>query len=150
MGPRAVAERAAFIPAVIGPVFGALFLFAPIQRYCITTVTATAAPAGATPGPPATAGPATCGVEALWQRQQLFPMPFFAVVIWSLGPVLAYYGVRRRHEGHRRSGTSLMVIGLLMTLSSIISIGGGLLFVPFVFLPMLIATAVALRQPSMG
>jgi hypothetical protein len=141
---RTIAERAAFIPAVIGPVFGALFLFAPIQGYCMTSITATAAPPGATPGPPATAGPETCGMEALWQRQTIFPMPFFAVLIWSLGPIVAYYGVRRRLAG-QRAGTSLVVLGLLMTFSSIISFGGGFLFVPFVFLPMLITSITALK-----
>jgi hypothetical protein len=141
--PRTVAERAAFIPAVIGPVFGALFLFAPIQGYCSTSITATAPPPGATPGPSATAGPMTCGMEALWQRQQLFPMPFLAVLVWSLGPVVAYYGVRRRLAGQRASGTALIVIGLLMSFSSIISIGGGFIFVPFVFLPTLITSAIA-------
>ena len=125
--------------------FGALFLFAPIQGYCSSTVTATAPPPGQTPGPPASPL-TTCGTEALWQRQTIFPMPFFAVLIWSLGPVVAYYGVRRRVAGHRASGTSLMVIGLMMTLSSIISFGGGFLFVPFVFLPTLITTVFAARR----
>ena len=146
MRRRTLAERAAFVTAVIGPLFGLLFLFAPIQGYCMSSITATPAPPGATPGPPATAGPTTCGMEALWQRQPIFPMPFFAVVFWSLGPVVAYYGVGRRLAGQRTSGAAMIALGLLMTFSSIISIGGGFLFVPFVFLPTLITSAIALRR----
>jgi hypothetical protein len=144
--PRTLAERAAFIPAVIGPLFGVLFLFAPIQGYCSSTITATPAPPGQTPGP----GPTsitTCGTEALWQRQEIFPMPFFAVLVWSLGPVVAYYGVRRRLAG-QRGGTALIITGLLMTFSSIVSFGGGFLFVPFVFLPMLVTSLIALRSAA--
>src|SRR3954464_13081185 len=126
MRSRTLAERAAFVPAVVGPLFGALFLFAPIQGYCSSTSTiATPIPPGATAGPPATAGPSTCGMEALWQRQQIFPLPFLAVVVWSLGPVVAYYGVRRRLDGYRASGSALVALGLVMTFSSIVSFGGG-------------------------
>src|SRR6185369_10109212 len=108
---RPVAQRAAFVSAIIGPVLGALFLFAPIQGYCASTVTAFATPPapGSTPGPATTGGPAVCGSEALWQRQAIFPMPFFAVLVWSLAPVLVYVGILMRLRGQRGAGTALVV-----------------------------------------
>jgi hypothetical protein len=141
-----VAERAAFISAVLGPAIGLLFLFAPIQGYCATSITATPAPPGATPGPPATAGPQICGSEALWQRQQIFPMPFFAVLVWSLAPVVVYYGIRLRVRGERRIGTALAIAGVLLECTVLISFGAAPYFVPVVLLPLAITTTVALRR----
>jgi hypothetical protein len=147
--PRTLAERAAFVSAVIGVAVGLLFLFAPIQGYCMSTITATPPPPGVSPGPPAPAV-TTCGVEALWQRQPIFPMPFFAVLVWSLGPSVAYYGVRLRVRGRRSAGAALMVAGVLIALSSVISFGAGPFFLPFVFLPTLITTVIAFRAASIG
>jgi len=56
MRPRTLAERAAFVSAAIGIAVGLLFLFAPIQGYCMSSASATAPPLGATPGPPVTFG----------------------------------------------------------------------------------------------
>ena len=117
---------------------GALFLFAPIQGYCITSITSTT---GA-----ATAGPATCGSEALWQRQAIFPLPFFAVLVWSLAPVVVYWGIRERIGGHRRVGTALVIAGLVLECSVLISFGGAPYFVPTVLLPLAITTIVALKR----
>jgi hypothetical protein len=143
---RAAAQRAAFISAVIGPAVGALFLFAPIQGYCTTTITATPAPPGATPGPLASAGPATCGNEALWQAQPIFPMPFFAVLVWSLAPVLVYIGVVLRLRGDRAGGSAAVVAGILLEATVLISFGAAPFFVPFVLLPLMITTAIALTR----
>jgi hypothetical protein len=143
---RAVAQRAAFVSAVIGPVIGALFLFAPIQGYCTSTIRATPAPPGATPGPPATAGPTTCGNEALWQAQPIFPLPFFAVLVWSLAPVLVYLGIVLRLRGGRGSGAVAVVAGILLEATALISFGAAPFFVPFVLLPLMITTAVALTR----
>ena len=142
---RSIAERAAFIPAVIGPAVGALFLFAPIQGYCMTSIRATPPPPGATPGPP-TQGLTTCGSEALWQRQAIFPMPFFAVLVWSLAPVLVYYGIRLRVDGDRAIGTALVVAGLLLECTVLISFGAAPFFVPTVLLPLAITTLIALKR----
>ena len=150
MRPRTIAERAAFISAVIGPVIGALFLFAPIQGYCSSTIIATPQPPGATPGPPATAGPTTCGTEALWQRQQIFPLPFFAVAVWAIAPVLVYVGVVQRERGARDLGNVLVLLGVLLECTVLISFGAAPIFVPFVLLPLLITTAVALTRRRMG
>lgn len=137
---RAVAERAAFISAVIGPAVGALFLLAPIQGYCTTSIT------GAAPGAQATPGPSTCGSEALWQAQPIFPLPFFAVLVWSLAPVVVYLGVRSRLHGRRRPGTALVVAGLLLEGTVLISFGAAPLFVPTVLLPLAITTTIALGR----
>ena len=145
MPSRTIAERAAFVSAVIGIVIGALFLFAPIQGYCISTITATPPPPGVTPGPPPP-GVTTCGAEALWQRQAIFPMPFFFVLVWSLAPALAYLGVRLRIRGRRRLGSALMMTGTLLAFSSVISLGAGPFFLPFVFVPTLITTLIAFAR----
>jgi hypothetical protein len=142
---RSAAVRAAFISAVIGPAIGVLFLFAPIQGGCTTSITATPAPPGATPGP--TLQPVTtCTNEALWQRQDIFPMPFFAVLVWSLAPVLVYYGIRLRLGAPRSIGTALVALGLFLEYTVLISFGAAPFFVPFVLLPLAITTTFALRR----
>jgi len=143
--PRTLAERAAFVSAAIGIAVGLLFLFAPIQGYCMSTISATAPPPGVTPGPPAPAV-TTCGFEALWQRQPIFPLPFFAVLVWSIAPSIAYLGVRFRVRGERWTGSALMVVGVLLAFSSLISFGAGPIFLPFVFVPTLITTAIAFAR----
>ena len=145
MAKRSVAERAAFVSAAIGPLAGALFLFAPVQGYCMTSISETARPAGATPGPPATAGPEVCAAEALWQRQEIFPMPFFAVLVWSLAPLVVYFGVRLRLRGQRAAGTALAILGLVLESTVLVSFGAAPFFVPIVWLPLVITTVIALK-----
>lgn len=145
MAGRSVAERAAFIPAVVGPAVGLIFLFAPVQGWCMTSVTATATPAGATAGSPPPAL-TTCGWEALWQRQTIFPMPFFAVLVWSLAPLVVYYGIRLRVRGERATGTALVVAGLLLASTVLVSFGAAPIFVPTVLLPLVITTVIALGR----
>ena len=146
MQARSVAQRAAFVSAVIGPIIGALFLFAPIQGYCTSSIRATPAPPGATPGPPATAGPTTCSNEALWQAQPIFPMPFFAVLVWSLAPVLVYLGVLLRLRGDHGMGTAVVIAGLFLESTVLISFGAAPFFVPLVLLPLVITTTIALKR----
>jgi hypothetical protein len=150
MRRRTVGERAMFVCAVLGIVLGAAFLFAPIQGFCTSSASATAMPPDATPGPPATFSPQVCGTEALWQRQPIFPLPFFAVLVWSLAPLLSYYGVRIRGSGDAGVGTLIVVIGLVLEATTLISFGAAPFFVPFVFLPLLIATVLAFATPRMG
>ncbi len=139
-----------FVCAVLGVVLGVAFLFAPIHGICTSSVSLTAPPLGSTPGPPATFGPQVCGTEALWQRQPIFPLPFFAVVVWSLAPVLSYYGVRLRASGVVSVGTLVVVIGLVLEATVMISWGAAPFFVPFVFVPLLIATVLAFATSRMG
>ena len=151
---RTLGERATFVAAAIGVIAGLLFLFAPIHGYCMSgaSAIATPIPPGATPGPPvvATPGPTVCGTDALWQRQTIFPMPFFAVLVWSFAPTLAHVGARRRAHGHEGSGTLLLVLGLILAFTSIISFGAAYFFVPFVALPTLIASLIAVARRPMG
>ena len=131
-----------FVCAVLGIVLGALFLFAPIHGICTSSAGATAMPPGATPGPPATFGPQVCGFEALWQRQPIVPLPFFAVLVWSLAPLLSYYGARLRVWGDPGIGTLVMVVGLVLEATALVSFGAAPFFVPFVFVPLLVATTI--------
>ena len=137
MGTRSLGERATFVSAAIGIAVGALFLFAPIHGYCQSFASATAPLPGATAGP-ATFGPAVCGTQALWQQQPIFPMPFFAIAVWSLAPALGYAGARMR------------ALGLIVEATVMISFGAAPFFVPFVFVPQLFAAALALRPSRMG
>jgi hypothetical protein len=145
MRTTGVAQRAAFVSAALGIAMGVLFLFAPIQGYCISTITATPPPPGATAGPPSV-GVTTCGSEALWQRQPIFPMPFFAVLVWSLAPLVTYYGVRLRLAGERTTGAALAIAGLLLEGSVLVSFGAAPFFVPFVLLPLALTTTIALKR----
>jgi hypothetical protein len=138
-----VAQRAAFVSAAIGPLLGALFLFAPIQGGCTTTISATLPPRGATAGPVSPAV-TTCANEALWQRQEIFPMPFLAVLVWSLAPVIVYFGIIRRLRGELASGTALVVLGLVLECTVLISLGAAPFFVPLVLLPLAVTTTYAL------
>ena len=145
MSRTPVAQQAAFISAALGLAIGALFLFAPIQGGCTTSITATPPPPGATAGPPSPSV-TTCTNQALWQRQEIFPMPFLAVLIWSLAPVIVYVGIVLRLRGERASGTALVVLGLFLVCTVLISFGAAPFFVPLVLLPLALTTAYALRR----
>lgn len=107
MRPRSIGERATFVSAAIGVVFGLLFLFAPIHGYCMASSEIAAVPPGQTPAPPPSPV-VSCGVTALWQQQPIFPLPFVAVVVWSLAPTLGYAGARMRaSSGDPGPGTRL-------------------------------------------
>jgi len=141
---RPVAQRAAFLSAAIGPLIGALFLFAPLQGGCTTTISATAPPRGATAGPVLSQPVTTCRNEALWQRQEIFPMPFVAVLVWSLAPMIVYVGITLRLRGERGRGTALVVLGLILECTVLLSFGAAPFFVPLVLLPLAITTTFAL------
>jgi uncharacterized protein YceK len=140
-----IAQRAAFISALIGPLIGALFLFAPIQGGCTTTATSTQPSPGAPAG--SLSQPVTlCTNEALWQRQPIFPMPFIAVLVWSVAPVIVYLGIVQRLRGQRASGTAIVVTGLVLEFSVLLSFGAAPFFVPLVLLPLAVTTTFALKR----
>ena len=139
MPRRQVAERATFVSAVLGIAMGALFLFAPIQGYCMTTATATA------PGATMTPGPTICGMQSLIEAQPVWPMPLIAIVLWSIAPLLGYVGVRRRLAG-QAGGTTLMAFALVLEATVLVSFGDAPFFAPFVLLPLAITTAIALAS----
>jgi hypothetical protein len=136
---RRLAERAAFVSAALGAAMGLLFLFAPIQGYCMTTAT------NPQPGVPATPGPTICGQQSLVQAQPIWPMPFLAVMVWSVAPLIGYIGVRRRMAA-QSGGTALLVLALVLEASVLISFGAAPFFAPFVLLPLVISTALALSS----
>jgi hypothetical protein len=73
-------------------------------------------------------------------------MPFFAVLVWSLAPVLVFLGILLRLRGRRGVGTGLVVAGLLLESTVLISFGAAPLFAPLVLLPLAITTTFALRR----
>jgi hypothetical protein len=137
MAGRRLAERAAFVSAALGVSMGLLFLFAPIQGYCMTTATITA------PGQIATPGPTVCGRQSLIEAQPIWPMPLLAVLVWSAAPLIGYLGVHRRMAGQSGS-TALIVLALVLEATVLISFGAAPFFAPFVLLPLVISTALAL------
>ena len=73
-------------------------------------------------------------------------MPFLAVLVWSVAPVLVYLGIRLRLQGNRAIGTAVVVAGFLLECTVLISFGAAPLFVPTVLLPLAITTTIALRR----
>src|SRR5258705_8548213 len=136
---RRLAERAAFVTAMLGVAMGLLFLFAPIQGYCMTTAT------NPQPGVPATPGPTICGQQSLFQAQPIWPMLFLAVALWSTAPLIGYVGVRRRFTG-QSGGTTLVALALVLEATVLISFGAAPFFAPFVLLPLIISSALALSS----
>jgi hypothetical protein len=138
---RRLPERAAFVAAVLGVSMGLLFLFAPIQGSCRVTATSTV------PGQVATPGPTICERSSLFQSQPIWPLPFLAVAVWSVAPLISYVGVRRKMAG-QGSGTALIVLALVLEATVLISFGAAPFFAPFVLLPLGISTALALKAAS--
>ena len=140
---RRLPERAAFVAAVLGVTMGLLFLFAPIHGGCMTTATSSV------PGQIATPGPTVCSNESLIQRQPVWPLPFLAIAVWSVAPLISYVGVRRKMAG-QGSGTALIVLALVLEATVLISFGAAPFFAPFVLLPLVISTALALSARAVG
>lgn len=134
---RRLAERAAFVTAVLGVAMGLLFLFAPLQGYCRMEATSS------TPGVVATPGPQTCGRQSLIEAQPVWPMPFIAIAVWSVAPLISYIGVRRRMAGES-GGAALIVVALVLEATVLISFGAAPFFAPFVLLPLVISSTLAL------
>ena len=134
---RRLPERAAFVAAVLGVTMGLLFLFAPIQGSCMTRATI------AQPGVLTTPGPTICTRESLVALQPVWPMPFLAVAVWSVAPLIGYVGVRRRMAS-QSGGTALIIFALVLEATVLISFGAAPFFAPFVLLPLVISTALAL------
>ncbi|HJW50191.1 MAG TPA: hypothetical protein VJ726_12315 [Candidatus Limnocylindria bacterium] len=137
MPGRRLPERAAFVAAVLGVAMGLLFLFAPIPGSCRVTATSTV------PGQIATLGPTICTRESLVALQRIWPLPFLAVAVWSVAPLISYVGVRRKMAG-QSSGTALIILALVLEATVLISFGAAPFFAPFVLLPLVISTALAL------
>jgi hypothetical protein len=140
---RRLPERAAFVAAVLGVTMGLLFLFAPIQGSCRVTATSPRPGQIATPGPTLRRGPEICERTSLFESQPIWPLPFLAVAVWSVAPLISYVGVRRKVAG-QGSGTALIILALVLEATVLISFGAAPFFAPFVLLPLVISTALAL------
>jgi hypothetical protein len=77
----------------------------------------------------------------------VWPMPLIAILVWSLAPLIGYVGVRRKMAG-RGGGTALIVLALALEATVLVSFGGAPFCAPFVLLPLLITTAIALASRS--
>jgi hypothetical protein len=76
------------------------------------------------------------------QPEHLFPAPMVFIVLWSLAPGLAVIGTR---SGSRRVALGLTALAFAIELSSITSLGGGLIYALFVA-PLLLITLVRIAR----
>ncbi len=77
-------------------------------------------------------------------------MPFFAVLVWALAPLIVFLGLRYRAGGERYTGTALAIAGFLLECTVLISFGAAPFFVPFVLLPLVITMVLAFRPSRLG
>ena len=134
-----IARFASLLALVAGVILGWGILFGPFFYGCTTTAVA----------PGQTSAPQVCRGSGLIEIQgnDLFPAPLLWILMWSLAPLLAVIGVWLR----ARPRVLLIALALLMELSGIISLGGGIVFA-LVIEPLLLITLVSsLRdRPQMG
>lgn len=136
---RRFAELVSLAIAALGVAMGSMFLLAPVQGYCRMEASSPQ------PGVPATPGPMVCGTQSLIQAQPIWPMPLLAIVAWSIAPLISYVGVRRMMAGENGGG-ALIGFALLLEATALISFGAAWFFVPYVLLPLIISTAIALAS----
>jgi hypothetical protein len=125
-----IARLASSIALAAGVILGWGLLFGPFFYGC----TSTAVGPGETPAPEICQGSSIIEV----QGTDLFPAPLLWILMWSLAPLLAVIGVWLA----RRTRVWLIGIAMLMELTGIISLGGGILFA-LVIEPLLLITLVA-------
>ena len=137
-----LARTLALLTVALGLATGLYLLFGPTYSGCeIHQVIPTT---GATPAPQVS----TCFTKSLIEVQPIWPLPLVPILVWSLAPLLAFLGVRRRIAG-RSFGTALIVVALVLEATVIISFGAAPLYVPFVLLPLVLTSIIALRTPAM-
>jgi hypothetical protein len=134
-----IARVASLLALGAGVVMGWGILFGPFFYGCTTT----AVSPGQTPAPQICRGSSLIEV----QGNDLFPAPLLWILMWSFAPLLAVIGVWLG----ARPRVWLIVLALVMELTGVISLGGGILFA-LVIEPLLLITLVAsLRsRPRMG
>ncbi|HEY8824728.1 MAG TPA: hypothetical protein VIP07_07555 [Candidatus Limnocylindria bacterium] len=126
-----IARLASLLALVAGVILGWGLLFGPFFYGCTTTAVA----------PGQAAAPQVCSGSSLIEVQgsdHLFPAPLLWILMWSLAPALAVIGVWMS----RRPRIWLIAIALLMELTGVISLGGGIIFA-LVIEPLLLITLVA-------
>ena len=125
-----IARIASLLALAAGVILGWGILFGPFFYGCTTTAVAP----GQTPAPQICRGSSLIEV----QGTDLFPAPLVWILTWSLAPLLAAIGVWLS----ARPRVWLIILALLMELTGIISLGGGILFA-LVLEPLLLITLVA-------
>ena len=125
-----MARTASLLALAAGVILGWGLLFGPFFYGCTTTAVAP----GEAPAAEICRGSSLIEV----QGNDLFPAPLLWIAMWSLAPALAVIGVWL--SGRPR--VLLIVLALLMELTGIISLGGGILFA-LVIEPLLLITMVA-------
>jgi hypothetical protein len=125
-----IARITSLLALAAGVILGWGLLFGPFFYGCTTTAV----------GPGQSPATQVCGSSSLIEVQgtDLFPAPLLWILMWSLAPVLAVIGVWLSI----RPRVWLIVLALLMELTGIISLGGGILFA-LVIEPLLLITLVA-------
>ena len=125
-----IARIASFLALAAGVILGWGLLFGPFFYGC----TATAVAPGQSPAPQICRGSSLIEV----QGTDLFPAPLLWILMWSLAPLLAVIGVWLS----ARPRVWFIALALLMELTGIISLGGGILFA-VVIEPLLLITLVS-------
>jgi hypothetical protein len=124
------ARIASLLALAAGIILGWGLLFGPFFYGCTTTAV----------GPGEPSAPEVCRGSSLIEVQgtDLFPAPLLWILMWSLAPALAVIGVWLS----ARPRVWLIVLAVIMELTGIISLGGGILFA-LVIEPLLLITLVA-------
>lgn len=128
-----LAKLASLITVALGMAVGLYILFGPTYMGC-SVIAVPVTPANPTP----TLGPQICGTKTLVEVQPIWPMPFLALAVWSLAPLLAMRGV---WSGR----TWPVILALIVESTTLISFGAGPYYVPFVFVPLLFTSILAMR-----
>lgn len=130
---RRAARFAATLAAALGIAIGLFMLFGPTSTGCSIQMTLPTAS-----GAVATQGPLVCETKSLVEVQPIWPMPLLAIIVWSLAPAVALVGTRQALGG-RRMGLALVVAGLVVEATVVVSFGAAPLYVPFVLAPLIVA-----------
>jgi len=143
-----VARLAGVMACAAALVYAIAFLFGPTYTTCSTGTIG--------PGQPvATFGPTSCrsanffevnasGPEGLAQASRALSF----ITLWTIAPFIALLGVALRARGHL-FGVGLVVLGLAIDATSIISMGGGFVFAllcgPLLFVALIATLAMHVR-----
>ena len=128
-----IARLASVLSLAAGVILGWGLLFGPFFYGCTTSAVA----------PGEAQAPQICRGSSLIEVQgsDLFPAPLLWIAMWSLAPALGVIGVRLS----ARPRVSLIVLAVLMELTGIISLGGGILFALVIERLLLIPLVASLR-----
>lgn len=129
--PPQAARLASVLTLLLGVGTGLYVLLGPTGMRCSTSVSAI-------PGQPApTPGPLVCESTNMLQAQTVWPMPLLAFAVWSLAPLLAVLAVWSGRPW-------LVVVAMVIEITALVT-GAGLLYLPLVFVPLVMTLWLARR-----